>query len=115
MVNLTVLDRQNGVNPPKTAKFFKIHTQDAYVLPEISKTVFKIFSSNINEVTDLVPLTVSDRQNGVNPPKTAKLFKIHTQDAYVLSEISKTVFSICLLYTSPSPRDGLLSRMPSSA
>eukprot|EP01016_Furgasonia_blochmanni_P036313 TRINITY_DN4137_c0_g1_i3.p1 TRINITY_DN4137_c0_g1~~TRINITY_DN4137_c0_g1_i3.p1 ORF type:complete len:102 (-),score=24.33 TRINITY_DN4137_c0_g1_i3:45-350(-) len=25
------------------------------------------------------------------------------------------VFVICLLYTSPSPRDGLLSRMPSSA
>ena len=25
------------------------------------------------------------------------------------------LFSICLLYTSPSPRDGLLSRMPSSA
>ena len=24
-------------------------------------------------------------------------------------------FDICLLYTSPSPRDGLLSRMPSSA
>ena len=24
-------------------------------------------------------------------------------------------FKICLLYTSPSPRDGLLSRMPSSA
>ena len=25
------------------------------------------------------------------------------------------VVTICLLYTSPSPRDGLLSRMPSSA
>ena len=25
------------------------------------------------------------------------------------------LFRICLLYTSPSPRDGLLSRMPSSA
>ena len=25
------------------------------------------------------------------------------------------LFIICLLYTSPSPRDGLLSRMPSSA
>ena len=25
------------------------------------------------------------------------------------------IFQICLLYTSPSPRDGLLSRMPSSA
>ena len=25
------------------------------------------------------------------------------------------LYPICLLYTSPSPRDGLLSRMPSSA
>ena len=25
------------------------------------------------------------------------------------------LYTICLLYTSPSPRDGLLSRMPSSA
>ena len=25
------------------------------------------------------------------------------------------MLDICLLYTSPSPRDGLLSRMPSSA
>ena len=25
------------------------------------------------------------------------------------------IFGVCLLYTSPSPRDGLLSRMPSSA
>ena len=27
----------------------------------------------------------------------------------------KAIFDSCLLYTSPSPRDGLLSRMPSSA
>ena len=27
----------------------------------------------------------------------------------------KVDYIICLLYTSPSPRDGLLSRMPSSA
>ena len=38
----------------------------------------------------------------------------------LLSEISNHFgiqerFIICLLYTSPSPRDGLLSRMPSSA
>ena len=32
-------------------------------------------------------------------------------------EVSKdgAIFLGCLLYTSPSPRDGLLSRMPSSA
>ena len=29
--------------------------------------------------------------------------------------LNKTDPNICLLYTSPSPRDGLLSRMPSSA
>ena len=29
--------------------------------------------------------------------------------------IDNTVPEPCLLYTSPSPRDGLLSRMPSSA
>ena len=32
-----------------------------------------------------------------------------------LAEAAADVVWICLLYTSPSPRDGLLSRMPSSA
>ena len=32
-----------------------------------------------------------------------------------LSDPNVTPFLSCLLYTSPSPRDGLLSRMPSSA
>ena len=30
-------------------------------------------------------------------------------------ELEQVQHDICLLYTSPSPRDGLLSRMPSSA
>ena len=30
-------------------------------------------------------------------------------------EFGLRMSNICLLYTSPSPRDGLLSRMPSSA
>ena len=29
--------------------------------------------------------------------------------------LNEAVKKVCLLYTSPSPRDGLLSRMPSSA
>ena len=29
--------------------------------------------------------------------------------------VAPTDYKNCLLYTSPSPRDGLLSRMPSSA
>ena len=35
----------------------------------------------------------------------------HLAERYYKSDM----FSRCLLYTSPSPRDGLLSRMPSSA
>ncbi len=35
--------------------------------------------------------------------------------ARAMSEFPNMEFTSCLLYTSPSPRDGLLSRMPSSA
>ena len=44
-----------------------------------------------------------------------------TTDKIFQAEIASTFFNgekvyfVCLLYTSPSPRDGLLSRMPSSA
>ena len=40
-------------------------------------------------------------------------------DKFLLNQLHKPIiyhnYRICLLYTSPSPRDGLLSRMPSSA
>ena len=36
-------------------------------------------------------------------------------DNYDINNVSYQIFYNCLLYTSPSPRDGLLSRMPSSA
>ena len=47
---------------------------------------------------------------------------IHSVDSLALAErVSRIAMEegrqpeVCLLYTSPSPRDGLLSRMPSSA
>ena len=33
----------------------------------------------------------------------------------IFNMLALWMFGVCLLYTSPSPRDGLLSRMPSSA
>ena len=36
------------------------------------------------------------------------------EDVRIPGELDENVYA-CLLYTSPSPRDGLLSRMPSSA
>ena len=54
-----------------------------------------------------------------------ELLHFDIEQAFVQSELDHEVFmklppgcgsmSGCLLYTSPSPRDGLLSRMPSSA
>ena len=38
-----------------------------------------------------------------------------TRTVIVSTAIASRDYQDCLLYTSPSPRDGLLSRMPSSA
>ena len=49
---------------------------------------------------------------------TSGKIEIDGQDATELPPAKRQlamVFQSCLLYTSPSPRDGLLSRMPSSA
>ena len=49
----------------------------------------------------------------------AKTLLMQTEDGQVVEPYSISAGldypGICLLYTSPSPRDGLLSRMPSSA
>ena len=46
--------------------------------------------------------------------KTFRIYKLDNINR--IDELTQTyVFRICLLYTSPSPRDATLSRMPSSA
>ena len=46
----------------------------------------------------------------VNSDRTTKVNFELDEEAIGMEEVR-----VCLLYTSPSPRDGLLSRMPSSA
>ena len=54
-------------------------------------------------------------------PKLKDLEMIHIRAARLIHKLptsfkdSDILCKVCLLYTSPSPRDGLLSRMPSSA
>ena len=64
----------------------------------LNNNVQKILMPNINLNTVLKMLDLSIKYEGVCYP----MLGLHP--CY-----------ICLLYTSPSPRDGLLSRMPSSA
>ena len=44
-----------------------------------------------------------------------ELFKELNQQGTTIVQVTHSEVNACLLYTSPSPRDGLLSRMPSSA
>ena len=52
-------------------------------------------------------------KEGLNFEQTAR--KIAGNRADVVRDAVENRVGTCLLYTSPSPRDGLLSRMPSSA
>ena len=56
---------------------------------------------------------------GDQPSKVLPMVQDGATKEEILEKTGHTVgldnVSFCLLYTSPSPRDGLLSRMPSSA
>ena len=44
-----------------------------------------------------------------------KLYPTRSHTGAAQGGMCAALANVCLLYTSPSPRDGLLSRMPSSA
>ena len=48
-------------------------------------------------------------------PKSGDALALKVAIALAIIILCHRLSDICLLYTSPSPRDGLLSRMPSSA
>ena len=50
-----------------------------------------------------------------NEGKPLEPIHVHIAEGRATAAGTKVWITSCLLYTSPSPRDGLLSRMPSSA
>ena len=62
---------------------------------------------------------VDTYENQVGPKNGARVVARAWVDSEyrqrLLSDATSAISELCLLYTSPSPRDGLLSRMPSSA
>ena len=66
--------------------------------------------------TAFAPTMDADTKKKVVPelmPRTLYFFRMGA--AWTWGTGIVLLYVICLLYTSPSPRDGLLSRMPSSA
>ena len=78
----------------------------------MAKRIGLISDTHIPEARDSLWPQIADAFKGVDMIFHAG--DIH--DLWVLDELEKAApVYACLLYTSPSPRDGLLSRMPSSA
>ena len=57
----------------------------------------------------------SEPGQGQNAPAGTTQIITNYSEAVEIGFSELRVYDACLLYTSPSPRDGLLSRMPSSA
>src|SRR5680860_1403535 len=83
-------------------EFIKKKAQNVFYDPEVAT----------KEIVDEVYYTVGDRNKLVKTLAIAKSAIRHNMSKDLPKMITPTC---CLLYTSPSPRDGLLSRMPSSA
>ena len=60
-------------------------------------------------------IRVTSPSTSDRPPTTAPRQKIYNHHHHRHGHLYQRPHKPCLLYTSPSPRDGLLSRMPSSA
>ena len=67
----------------------------------------------------LVAENLQKARKRIAPANFPQLTKLKTEDSVMIKDHTagpfEPVYKGCLLYTSPSPRDATLSRMPSSA
>ena len=104
----------------KNMPFRKAHEVVGKIVAHAETKKMQIFELEISELRKFTKLIEDDVVNYLNPEKTilARKQTGGTAPTQVKREIrvAKNALSkSCLLYTSPSPRDATLSRMPSSA
>ena len=82
-----------------------------------SRVVYRqLYSAEASQLESFL----ADVEDDLNEVRVQKVSDIEGQLGNSVNESSQfanlaALFTICLLYTSPSPRDATLSRMPSSA
>ena len=103
--NYSYLFFNHNINP-------KVDDDFVYILP------YKKEAQMFVEELSYLGSTYSDKEE----PKGWKSYSFSSDEVQKIFPVRKGVvidvirdYNVCLLYTSPSPRDGLLSRMPSSA
>ena len=88
-------------------------------MPDLNKIIEDLSSLTVAEAAELSKQL--EEKWGVTPMAAAApaaaggAAPAEEKDDFTIMLVSAGDKKICLLYTSPSPRDGLLSRMPSSA
>ena len=88
-----------------------INTKIIAITGSCGKTTLKeLLGSSLKKIAK-VSISPKSFNNKYGVPLS--LFNLNQKDDYGILEVGMD--KNCLLYTSPSPRDGLLSRMPSSA
>ena len=84
---------------------------DAYTAPRL----VEYFDPNPCERPELEQVVVTARRNSAPPLPSVAFGKAEDLGVTIEAEYEVGEYDICLLYTSPSPRDQRGSRMPSSA
>ena len=77
----------------------------------LARVSFNVELAVVDNDKDVRPVMVTVTAGGVSQTQSP----VNPNKGDLLNILSFTLANVCLLYTSPSPRDGLLSRMPSSA
>ena len=106
----------DSISEPQEAEQEKQFPQSSYPSTNSNTTQARGFKINPRTISDAT-IGLSD---GLTVPfaLTAGLSALGDTKLVIYAGLAELIaggISICLLYTSPSPRDGLLSRMPSSA
>ena len=79
---------------------------------KIRHLILSVFFLNLSADLDRSSTSLIAAEN-MSLNKDAKIYEVSASSNKMI--LKSTKIGNCLLYTSPSPRDGLLSRMPSSA
>ena len=79
--------------------------------------IASIYDGIQRPLDDIMKISGNNLKRGVEVPSLKRNLKWEFVPTVKVGDEVETgdVIGTCLLYTSPSPRDGLLSRMPSSA
>ena len=94
----------------KNAKFFGANHQDSNMEYLYEQSIVALIAAK-KASREAEESALNAKEASVKASETARRMSISRAPEYLTDN---RIIS-CLLYTSPSPRDGLLSRMPSSA